>query len=308
LAVAAPPAQVETPELRRNSTLFVATTRKPMGDARARPWFGTGRGRLVLARAVVYPPSTGGDLSVGVVTGGNWRIGALELISPGQTAVTLVDVTSGYDAIIFVHGFNQTFEAGALDAARLSDGIKFRGATVLFSWPSKAGLLDYSYDRESAMWSRDALEEVLYTMTSGSNGGRTHVVAHSMGSLLTLEALRQLSARQTDVVAGHIGAVVLAAPDVDLDVFRSTIGRIGGLAERITVITATNDRALAVSRGLAGGVPRVGAAEATELEKLGVRVVDASREGWGIINHDLFLTNANVRDVVRQAIERTNAA
>ena len=65
------------------------------------------------------------------------------------------------DVLLYVHGFNQTFETAALDAARLSDGIGFRGETMVFSWPSKAKLFDYGYDRESAMWSRDALEQVL---------------------------------------------------------------------------------------------------------------------------------------------------
>ena len=63
--------------------------------------------------------------------------------------------------LIYVHGFNQTFETAALDAARLSDGIRFHGETMVFSWPSKAGLFDYAYDRDSAMWSRDAFERVL---------------------------------------------------------------------------------------------------------------------------------------------------
>ena len=60
-----------------------------------------------------------------------------------------------------MHGFKQTFETAALDAAHLSDGIKFRGQTMVFSWPSKAGLFDYAYDRDSAMWSRDDFERVL---------------------------------------------------------------------------------------------------------------------------------------------------
>ena len=64
---------------------------------------------------------------------------------------------SGGDVLIYVHGFKQTFETAALDAAHLADGIKFRGQTMVFSWPSKAGLFDYAYDRESAMWSRDEL-------------------------------------------------------------------------------------------------------------------------------------------------------
>ena len=45
----------------------------------------------------------------------------------------------GPDVLIYVHGFKQTFETAALDAAHLSDGIKFRGRTMIFSWPSKAG-------------------------------------------------------------------------------------------------------------------------------------------------------------------------
>jgi hypothetical protein len=32
-------------------------------------------------------------------------------------------------------------------------------------------------------------------------------------------------------------------------------------------------------------------------------VIDASHEGWGLINHDLFLSNAEVRSVVRRAID-----
>jgi esterase/lipase superfamily enzyme len=79
--------------------------------------------------------------------------------------------------LIYVHGFNQTFESSALDAARLSDGIRFRGETMVFSWPSRAKLFDYSYDRDSAIWSRDALQTVLDGLIrrSPSTPGNRHV-------------------------------------------------------------------------------------------------------------------------------------
>jgi esterase/lipase superfamily enzyme len=89
---------------------------------------------------------------------------------------------------------------------------------------------------------------------------------------------------------------------VPIDVFSSSIERLGPLARKITIVTATNDRALALSRRLAGGITRVGAAEKAQLERLGLNVVDAS-DNWGIINHAQFLTNAEVRKVVRRAIE-----
>ncbi len=97
--------------------------------------------------------------------------------------------------------------------------------------------------------------------------------------------------------------MVFASPDIDLDIFSSSIARIGPLAQKITVITATNDRALALSSRVAGGITRVGAAEKDALERLGLRVVDASGLGWGIINHDLFMSNAEVRRVIRRSIE-----
>ena len=85
------------------------------------------------------------------------------------------------------------------------------------------------------------------------------------------------------------------------------VHRIGPLAGKITVIAATNDRALALSGQIAGGMTRVCAAEKATIERLGVRVVDASQEGWGLINHDLFLSNAEVQRVIRHSIDATAA-
>jgi esterase/lipase superfamily enzyme len=128
-----------------------------------------------------------------------------------------------------------------------------------------------------------------------------------MGTMLALESLRQLYARFGDPVGGRIGAVVLAAPDIDMDVFSSAINRIGPLAGKVTVITATNDRALARSGRIAGGMTRVGAGEKAAIERLGVRVIDASDAGWGIINHDLFISNAEVQRVIRRLVDTTAA-
>jgi esterase/lipase superfamily enzyme len=279
-------------------TLLVATTRKAVNGGRAAPWYGTERGAaMTVARAKLVPPDDGrfSLASVGLV---DWQIAAIEAVPRLRDLIG--EGASGEDVLVYVHGFNTTFETAALDAARLSDGIKFAGETMVFSWPSKAKLLDYVYDRESAMWSRDALEQAL-TELIASPTGRIHIVAHSVGTMLTLEALRQFYAGR-EAAAERIGAVIFASPDIDIDVFKSSVSRIGPLAGKITVITSTNDRALAVSRWLAGGITRVGAAERAQLEKLGLRVIDASAQGWGIINHDLFLSNAQIRQVIRDAV------
>jgi esterase/lipase superfamily enzyme len=287
-------------EIAANPTIMVATTRKPVNGARARPWFGGERAKMTVARARLTPPSDS-RFSLNAVGLGDWQLDDIEPASrigdlfgpPGQAR----------DALIYVHGYNNSFEDAVLDAARLADGIRFRGETLAFSWPSRAKLSEYSYDRESAMWSRDSLEQVLAGLMASPTTGRIHVVAHSIGTMLAMESLRQIYARQGAAAAERIGAMVFASPDIDLDGFISSVERIGPLASRIVVVTATNDRALAVSSFLAGGITRVGAAEKAELTRLGLHVIDASQQGWGIINHDLFLSNAEVRKVIRRAID-----
>jgi hypothetical protein len=68
----------------------------------------------------------------------------------------------------------------------------------------------------------------------------------------------------------------------------------------MTVISAQDDRALWVSAGLAGG-NRVGRADAAALEKLGLKVVDASGMG-GFLRHDTFMADTGVQKIIAQAI------
>ena len=183
-------------ELTLRPTLLVATTRKPVNGARRspKPWYGPPeRARKgSVARAKMTPPDDGrfSLASVGLV---DWRVSSVE--PAPQVGDLLEQATSGRNVLIYVHGFNQTFEDAALGAARLSDGVKFAGETCcVFSWPSRAKLLDYGYDRESAMWSRDALDEVIEGLMASPTIGRINIVAHSIGTMLTMEALPASSA------------------------------------------------------------------------------------------------------------------
>jgi esterase/lipase superfamily enzyme len=260
-------------------------------------------------RVSFVPPDRSLVGRVSSAVSGRWSIEKVEALGQGDPVSALARASNGQDVLVYVHGYNESFETAVLGAAELSEGIAFAGQTVAFTWPSKAGLLDYGYDRESALWSRDAFQETLDALARNTTVGRVHVVAHSMGSLLTLESLRQLWAGGANPdVAARLGAVVFASPDIDVDLFAASLPKIGPLARHITVIGSTNDRALAVSARLAGGVARAGGADRAMLEPLGVKVVDASDYGWGVIRHDLFLSNADVRAVVKRAIERGGQA
>jgi esterase/lipase superfamily enzyme len=293
------PAASPRPGLSRDPKLLVATTRLPVGEPLRKPWFSSQRSPdLIFAEARLTPPS--GSL----LGSGSWSIATVESLDKSSAAHAFAQAALGRDLLLYVHGYRESFETAAASTVELSDGIRFAGATGLFTWPSAASTFSYVADRESAMWSRDAFEDLLAAMAKTPSGGRIHIVAHSMGTMLTLETLRMLRGSGGESAMERIGAVVLAAPDIDIDLFARGLERLGPDARKITVISSTNDRALAVSSRLAGGIIRAGAADRERLEALGVRVADASEFGGGIINHDLFLSNPEVQQVVKRAIER----
>jgi esterase/lipase superfamily enzyme len=290
----------------RASTLLVATTRQPVGDPPREPWFSGKRGPgLTFAEARMTPPDRSLTGRVTSMMSDDWSVAGVDRVDRKDAAQAFAQASLGRDVLLYVHGYRESFESAAASAAQLSNGIGFRGAPALFTWPSAASTFSYVGDRDSAMWSRDAMEDLLTAVARTPSGGRVHIVAHSMGTLLVLETLRMVRGSGGEAAMSRIGAVVLAAPDIDIDTFTRGVERLGEDAKKITVISATNDRALAVSSRLAGGVLRAGAADRERLEALGVRVADASEFAGGLINHDLFLSNPDVEQVVKRAIERS---
>jgi esterase/lipase superfamily enzyme len=284
--------------------LHVITTRQLAKEGRASPFLDANRSpRLAYHRARLRPPdqSTLGRIGA-YVSNGDYSVAALEP-QPGEAPTAFAENLRGRPTLLFVHGYNQTFESAAYDAALLCDSIWFRGNVALFTWPSRAGLLDYGYDRESALIARDPFADALTAVTQDPFGARLHLVAHSMGTLVALEALRMHRDRHGEKGMDRIGAVVFAAPDIDADVFRAGLEKIGPMREKMTVITATNDRALGLSRRLAGA-DRVGALPAKALDGLGIRVIDATDFASGLIRHDVFVSNADVRAAIQRAVQR----
>lgn len=287
-------------------TMLVVTTRAVDGKVLKEPWFGSKRATSPMAvRAILYPPSKSFLTKVNPLSNKGWSIAAVEPVD-GPYDKAVAAQAEGRDVLLFVHGFNESFESASTSYAQLIEGIHFSGAPILFTWPSANALFDYVSDRDSALWSRDALEDTITALANDPKIGRIHIVAHSMGGLVVLEALRAVNDRIGSALSARIGAIVLANPDVDIDLFKRQMQRMAGLASKTTVIVSGKDRALALSSTIAGGFKRVGASDQDALGDTGVKVVDATDFGSGLIKHDMFITDVEVRGVVRRAIEIAN--
>ncbi|HLG82015.1 MAG TPA: alpha/beta hydrolase [Bradyrhizobium sp.] len=161
--------------------------------------------------------------------------------------------------LIFVHGFNNKFDDAVYRFAQIVHDSGAPGVPVLFTWPSRGEIKlgAYTYDRESANYSRDALEDLIGALDRNPNVSEINLLAHSMGNWVALEALRSRYIRP-DRVVDKLKNVMLVAPDVDVDVFRTQIHRMGAKRPRFSLFVSQDDRALALSKTIWGGVPRLG--------------------------------------------------
>lgn len=160
-------------------------------------------------------------------------------------------------ALVFVHGFNTLFSEAVFRFAQIVHDSGTQALPVLFTWPSRGRLIDYGYDHESASYSRDALEAVLRGLARDPAVGEISILAHSMGNWVTLEALRQMAIRDKGLPQ-KIKNVMLAAPDVDFDVFTRQIAAIDDHRALFSLFVSRNDEALAASRRVWGDKVRLG--------------------------------------------------
>lgn len=198
----------------------------------------------------------------------------------------------GGRAMIFIHGYNTSFDAAVYRMTQIAHDSRYGGTPVLFSWASGGSSKDYVYDKESAAVARDQLEVTLRVLAQ-SGARRIDIVGHSMGTWVTMEALRQLAIRGDRDLGGKLGDVVLASPDIDVDVFKSQMRQYGKPAKPFFLLLSSDDRALKLSSILAGNKPRVGDYKnAADLADYGVIVVDLSdSKGADSFNHTKFADN-----------------
>lgn len=193
------------------------------------------------------------------------------------------------EVILFIHGYNTRFPEAVFRFGQFFHDLDQLAVPVLFSWASGGRLRDYVYDLNSAAIARDALAQTLVEL-SETSVDRISIVAHSMGSWLFMETMRQLPRHELRQIAGKLETVVLAAPDIDVDAFKASLKKIGRPQVPYFVIVSQDDQALRLSRILAGGIERVGAySNDDELVELGAIVIDATDiEDGNFVNHTKF--------------------
>ena len=227
----------------------------------------------------------------------HFTISELKMLSQDQFLALVRERVGGSrsfkdQAVVFVHGYNTDFDYALFRTAQMAYDLKFDGASFLYSWPSGGGVASYGYDRESATQAVQYLQEFLTLALEKSGAKSVSVIAHSMGNLPLLEALRSVGPKLPPDV--KLNEIILAAPDVDRDVFAYLAANIKQYGRGVTLYCSATDRAMAVARRVAGGIPRAGDVPPDgPIVLSGIDTIDVSQTSMDVLalNHSVYAEN-----------------
>jgi esterase/lipase superfamily enzyme len=152
-------------------------------------------------------------------------------------------------AFVFIHGYNVAFADAARRTAQIKYDLGFAGPAILFSWPSHGRESLYLADEANAEWSAPRFADFLVELRRRTGATTIHLIAHSLGNRVLSRALERIDLDPTITPKPKFSQIVLAAPDMDAEVFREQLApRMRRLARGITLYGSSDDRAILASR------------------------------------------------------------
>lgn len=199
------------------------------------------------------------------------------------------DEERGRQAVVFIHGYRVGFDDAALRAAQLGFDLSVNGPMSFFSWPSKGRLLGYFADGSSIEASSAEITEFLVAMACLPRVEQVHVIAHSMGNRGALAAVCAIAADAQRLSGRRFGQFVLAAADVDSEVFRRGAAAYGEVGSGTTLYVSPHDQALRLSSRISsfariGRVPPVSVLEG--IDTVDVGGIDLEGLGHGYVGEN----------------------
>lgn len=297
--------------------VYYGTNRNQTGKTEANEFYGTSRGAMTYGICEVTIPLTHktGALEaptwwkfefkenakkhviLNEVTTLSWRGLA------GQLNATLAS-SSGRNAFIFVHGYNVKFKDAARRTAQIHHDLKFDGAPIFFSWPSRGEitLTSYTHDETNAKWSYSFLKEFLIKVATDTQAQNIYLVAHSMGTRVLTNAVAAVMNERPDLKK-RFKEIILAAPDIDAGVFINDLApKLVEASLNTTLYASSDDRALITSREVHGGFPRAGDAGDNLIILDGIDSIDATGVDVSLLRHSYFVEAANILKDIKELI------
>ena len=299
-----------------------ATDRNDSNDSNLNERFGRKRAEVQYGRAVVSIPYTH---KLGEIERPSyWR---LEFSEDATKHVMIQSITkqnketyfnqmtdriakNGKSTFLFVHGYNVTFADAARRTAQITFDLRFNGEPVFYSWPSQGTTTGYTVDEANIEWAKHNMKNFLKEYLTRTKADDIYLVAHSMGNRGLTKALIDLM-NENPELKDKITEIILAAPDIDADVFKRDIApkMVNKIGKPITLYVSADDLALIASRKVHGNKRAGDAGKGVVIVK-GVETIDASGVDTSFLSHSYFATTstiiADILDLIKSGKRATH--
>ncbi len=210
-------------------------------------------------------------------------------------------------AFLFVHGYNVKFEDAARRTAQISYDLSFDGAPIFYSWPSQGITPAYTVDEQNIEWAQANLKNFLEDFFERSDAQNVYLIAHSMGNRALTRAVASLLTDKP-IIRGRLKEVILAAPDIDAEVFkRDIVPALTKTDSPVTLYASSEDLALAASKQV-HGYPRAGDSGQGLVVVSGIETIDATHVDTGLLGHSYFAETRSIIDDMYYLIRHSHRA
>lgn len=190
-------------------------------------------------------------------------------------------------ALLFVHGYNVTFEDAARRTGQIAYDLGFDGVPLFYSWPSQGDVSGYLVDEGNIEWSQPHMTAFLADFIGKTDAQNVYLIAHSMGNRGMTRAIGTLLAQRPDL-ARRLTQIILTAPDIDAEVFKRDIApALTSHGNAVTLYASSEDVALAAAKKVYG-YPRAGDSGSGMVIIDGIETVDATGVDTGFLKHSYF--------------------
>jgi len=206
---------------------------------------------------------------------------------------TAINRSDNNSVLIYVHGFNVSFEEAAIRSAQLSYDIGFSGTTVFFSWPARGEYPTYIADVESAQASQQYFESMINDVLYLTSANRIYLVAHGLGARLASRVMKSVLLTQPGF-RSRVKELVLVAPDIDVNEFtEELVPYIATVDSPVTVYAFGDDSSMAISKSLSDGIAVGDNSEGVVLVSR-VETIDAGGADASLAAHSGFSDTSSI--------------
>lgn len=203
-----------------------------------------------------------------------------------------IEINKNTTMLVFIHGFNVSFDNAAYRTAQISYDLEFEGISMFYSWPSAESIFGYQKDEETSSIVVPYFSKIIEDILEKSKVSEICFIAHSMGNRILTEALAGIPNHQKNRV--KISQIILAAPDINVELFRTKIyPELKKFKRKITLYASSRDSALKVSKRI-HRYRRLGESGKNIFVSNDIDTIDATNVDTSLMGHSYYGDNRSI--------------